>query len=104
MRLELKSLSSISASLRESNKPAQISLLFALSLTALGVVELFFPFRPRWNDWLVTKLLRASLGPEGPALLPLITAVFLYAYSIGSLFSSTKEERPKKRKIGRPKK
>ena len=90
MRLELKSLSAISSSLREINKPAQVAFIFALSLTVLALVQLFFPSRPRWNDWFITKMLRSSLGPEGPALLPLTTAVLLYAYSVGSLFGSTK--------------
>ena len=82
--------------MREVKKPAQIAFIFALSLTALAVVELIFPFRPRWNDWFITKMLRSSLGPEGPALIPFTTAVFLYAYSIGSIFGSTKSNVPEK--------
>ena len=71
--------------------------MFALSLTALAVVEALFPFRPRWSDWFITKMLRHTFGPQGPALLPLISAVFLYAYAIGSLFGNSRHGN----KIGR---
>ena len=97
MRLELNSLSAISATFREINKPAQAAFIFALFLTALGILELVFPFRPRWNDWFITKTLRSSLGPKGPALLPLTTAVFLYFYAIGSLFGSTNRGKQRRR-------
>jgi hypothetical protein len=106
MRLELKSFTAIYASIREINKPAQVAFLFALSLTALAAIELIFPFRPRWNDWFITKMLRHTLGPEGPALLPLIASVFLYAYAIGSLFGNSRNKRKsikqkKRRKLQR---
>lgn len=95
MRLEKETFGRIIAVIRSPQTSVQFALLLAISLTGLAVVELIWPFRPRLSDGLITRLLRSWLGPGGPALLPLLGAVFLYAHAWG-LWLGRKRQGPRR--------
>lgn len=55
-----------------------------LLCTLLTGVQLAWPSRPHSGDDLLTRLLRAALGAEGPALLCAALALFFYGYALMS--------------------